>query len=193
MTNQKRSFRALRVLALAVAVSSFLGSAAELHAQVGTATLSGVVQDSSGAGIPNAQVTLQSTLEQASRRTVTDSTGAYFIPALNPGSYQLVVTARGFQSQTVTGITLTTGQGATLNVTLGIAKAITSVEVKEASPLLETTTSTIGGEVTSQELTELPTYARNFTSLITLLPGTVGLGSTDTANLSFNGTSLAWG
>jgi hypothetical protein len=93
----------------------------------------------------------------------------------------------------VTGITLTTGQGATLNVTLGIAKAITSVEVKEASPLLETTTSTIGGEVTSQELTELPTYARNFTSLITLLPGTVGLGSTDTANLSFNGTSLAWG
>jgi hypothetical protein len=135
-------------------------------------------------------VELQSTTEHASRRMVADATGAYFIPALNPGSYQLVVTARGFQSQTVTGITLTTGQGTTLNVTLGVAKAITQVEVKEASPLLETTTSTVGGQVTSQELTELPTYGRNFSSLITLLPGTVNLGIPDTANLSFNGVAL---
>jgi outer membrane receptor protein involved in Fe transport len=168
----------------------FLGLSSNLKAQVGTATLSGVVQDSSGAGIPGAEVELQSTTERTSRRTVADATGAYFIPALNPGTYQLVVTARGFQSQTVTGITLTTGQGTTLNVTLGVAKAITQVEVKEASPLLETTSSAVGGQVTSEQLTELPTYGRNFTTLITLLPGTVGLGSPDTVNLSFNGVGL---
>jgi hypothetical protein len=96
-------------------------------------------------GIPGAEVGLQSTAERASRQTVTDATDGYFIPALNPGTYQLVVTARGFQPQTVTGISLTTGQGTTLNVTLGVAKAITQLEVKETSPLLQTTSSAVGG------------------------------------------------
>jgi hypothetical protein len=154
------------------------------------ATLSGVVSDSSGAGVPGAQVALESTLERAGRQTVTDSTGAYVIPALLPGSYQLTVKASGFETQTLTGVVLTSGQGATLNVTLGVAKAITEVNVKEAVPLLETTTSTVGGEVTSKEFTELPTLGRNFTTLIGILPGVVKLPAADTANFSVAGLGM---
>src|SRR5690242_14473091 len=113
-----------------------LGCSVTLNAQLGTATLSGMVSDSTGAGIPGAEVTLQSTLEQASRQTVTSSTGSYVIPAILPGTYRLTVNAKSFEPQTLTSIILAAGQGSTLNVTLSIAKAVTEVEVKEAPPLL---------------------------------------------------------
>jgi hypothetical protein len=183
-------FRLFGVVLALVGAVLFLGLSSNLKAQVGTATLSGVVEDSSGAGIPGAEVELQSTTERASRPTVTDATGGYFIPALNPGTYQLVVKARGFETQTLTGIILTTGQGTTVNITLGVAKAVTEVQVKEAPPLLQTTSSAVGGEITSQELTELPMSGRNYSTLIGVLPGTVKLAAPDTHNLSFNGVGL---
>jgi len=146
----QRYSRMFNALAGLVAAAMYLGLSVDLNAQVGTATLSGVVTDSSGAAVPGAQVVLESTLERAIRQTVTDSTGGYVIPALNPGSYQLVVKATSFEGQTLTGIVLTSGQGTTLNVTMGVAKAVTEVNVKAAPPLLETTTATVGAVVTSK-------------------------------------------
>jgi Carboxypeptidase regulatory-like domain/TonB dependent receptor len=149
----------------------FLGCGANLNAQLATATLSGVVRDPSTAAVPGAQVTLESTLEQASRRTVTDSAGAYVIPAILPGSYRLAVRAEGFEAQTVTNIVLAAGQGSTLNVTLTLAKAVTRVEVKQAPPLLQTTTATVGSEITGTEFVALPLLGRSFQSLLEFLPG----------------------
>jgi carboxypeptidase family protein len=166
------------VLALAFSV--------DLKAQLATATLSGVVSDPTGAGIPGAQVTLQSTLEQASRETVTDSTGAYVIPAILPGTYQLVVRASSFQTQTLINIVLVAGQGSTLNATLTVAKAVTEVEVKEAPPLLQTTTATVGSEVTGTQFVALPLLGRSFQSLLAILPG-VAYVSTDAYNFSIGG------
>jgi hypothetical protein len=158
----------------------------DLNAQLATATLSGVVNDTSGAGVPNAQVTLQSMLEQASRETVTDATGAYVIPAILPGTYKLVVKASGFQAQTLTNIVLLAGQGSTLNVTLTVGKTITEMEVKEAPPLLQTTTATVGSEVTGSEFVALPLLGRSFQSLLAILPG-VAYVSTDAYNFSIGG------
>ena len=79
------------------------------------ATLSGKVTDPAGLALPDAKVTLQSATENASRETVTNTEGQYVIPAIPPGMYRLVVVANGFQSQTFTGINLTSGQGSTLN------------------------------------------------------------------------------
>src|SRR5690242_10773575 len=93
-----------------------LGFAARISAQMGTATLSGTVTDPSGSAIPKAEVTLESSTEKASRQTVTDAAGQYVIPAIRPGTYQLVVKAAGFQPQTFTGIVLASQQGSTLNV-----------------------------------------------------------------------------
>ena len=84
-----------------------------LRAQVGMATLSGTVTDPTGLAVPNVQVTLQSATENASRETVTNTGGQYVIPAIPPGTYRLVMKANGFQSQTFTGIGLTSGQGST--------------------------------------------------------------------------------
>ena len=174
------------VLMVAVASIVFLGYCANLNAQLATATLSGVVNDPTGAAIPGAQVTLQSTLEQSSRQTVTDSSGQYVISAILPGSYQLVVKARGFETQTLTGIVLVAGQGSTLNAILTVAKAITAVEVKTAPPLLQTTTAAVGSEITGTEFVALPLLGRSFQSLLEFLPG-VAYTASGAYNFSIGG------
>ena len=146
-------------------------SAGHLRAQMGTATLSGIITDPSGSAIPAAQVTLQSATEKASRQTITDTAGQYVIPAITPGNYELVVKAGGFQPQTLTGIVLASGQGSTLNVGMKVAENVLQMTVSEAPPLLETTTATLGSVVGSHQFTELPLLGRNFTSLVNILPG----------------------
>jgi len=183
-------FRIRTVLMALVGSIIFFHCSVNLHAQLATATLSGIVSDPTGAAVPGAQVTLQSVLERASRQTVTDAMGAYVIPAILPGTYQLVVTARGFESQTLTNIVLAAGQGSTLNAALAVGKAITEVEVKEAPPLLQTTTSTVGSEVTGTQFTSLPLNGRSFQSLLAILPGVAYIPATNGYNFSINGASV---
>lgn len=163
-----------------------LGCCGRLNAQLDTATLSGTVSDSSGALIPGARVVLQGTAEQTARPTVTSPNGSYVIPSILPGTYQLVVAADGFESQTLTKINLVAGQGSTLNVTLGIFKNVTTMEVKEAPPLLETTTATVGAELTQVQVVGLPLLGRSFQSLLQVLPG-VAYVATDAYNFSIGG------
>src|SRR5579875_2051416 len=175
---------------LLVLLLSFVVIAPILYAQLGTATLSGTVVDPSGAVIPGAKVTLQSLTENARRDTVTDSAGFYRIPAILPGTYRLTVSASGFASQTFNNISLTSGQGSTLNVTLAVQTAVASVNVKAAPPLLETTTATVGSTVSANQFTALPMLGRNFTSLIQILPGVVPTPPPDSINTSVGGVRL---
>ena len=163
--------RIITALAGLVVLVVFLACCMNLNAQVATATLSGTVSDASGAGIPGAQVTLAGMLEKTSRQMVTDAQGRYMFPSILPGSYQLVVAAKAFQTQTLTNIVLTVGQGSTLDVVLSVAKAVEVVNVKEAPPLLQTTTATLGADVTATEFTTLPMSGRNFKELLGILPG----------------------
>ena len=173
-----------------VAVMWSLVCCVNVRAQIGTATLSGSVTDPTGALIPRAHVSLQSMTEKATRETASDAAGVYFIPSILPGTYQLVVKAQGFTTQTLTGIILTAGQGSTLNVELGIAKTEQSVTVKEAPALLDTTTATVSSEVTAEQFTSLPTLGRNFQSLLAILPGVAYVGPPNGYNFSVAGTGI---
>src|SRR5215472_16446777 len=104
--------------------------------QVGTATLSGTVTDSTGAVIPRVEVLLESNLQQFSRRATTDLRGEYILPALPPGEYKLILRANGFTEEPRTGVALDSGQASTLNVTLQVAGSTQQVQVSEAPPLL---------------------------------------------------------
>ena len=159
------------VAMLLTLVLCLAGSGQSYAQQPNMAMLSGTVSDPSGAPIPGAQVVLQSTTEKRSRQAVTDSIGSYVIPEILPGAYQLVITKTSFQPTTLTGIQLSAGQGSTLNVELKLPTTITEMLVTAAPPLLETTTSSLGGEVSAKEFTELPLLGRNFTSLLNILPG----------------------
>jgi hypothetical protein len=156
------------LIAFAVILTGFYQP---LQAQVGTASLSGLVTDPSGAAIPSAEVSLESMTRKAARKTVTDLVGNYVFTSLLPDTYQLVVAAKGFETKTTQNIEMTSGQGSTLNVTLELGAGATRVTVDAEAPLLQTTTATLGSEVGTEQLTSLPLLGRSFTDMMLILPG----------------------
>src|SRR5690348_15843752 len=88
-----------RVVALLVfAFAVCIVMAGQVRAQVAGATLSGTVNDPSGATVPNAQVAAKNTATGVTRTANTDSAGFYSIPNLMPGNYEITVTATGFST-----------------------------------------------------------------------------------------------
>src|SRR2546425_245578 len=136
------------------------GSYQSLRAQLGTASLNGMIFDPTGAGIPGAEVKLESMTRKASRETVSDATGSYVFTSLLPDTYQLVVTAKGFTTKTTQNVLLTSGQGSTLNVVMELGAAVTHVTVSKHAPLLETSTATLGSRIESSQLNTLPLLGR---------------------------------
>ena len=105
--SRKTSFRNSGPLALIVLI---LFGSGTLPAQLSTASLSGRVVDPSGARIPSATITLESTLQKYAREAVTGSDGSYVMPAIPPGKYKLTVKASGFQPEAVEEFSLSSGQ-----------------------------------------------------------------------------------
>jgi hypothetical protein len=160
----------LELLKLRLVLSVLFALTAALG-QVGTATISGTVTDSSGAVIEGATVILENTQQQFTREALTDSRGEYLIQAIPPGNYRLLVRAKGFSEESRTDILLSSGQASTLNVVLNVAGSTQQVQVLEAPPLLQTTTATVGSVIQTEQIHELPLLGRNFTSLMLTAPG----------------------
>ncbi len=142
-----------------------------LRAQVVGATLTGTVTDASGGVIPNAQITATNTATGVSREATADAAGFYLIPNLLPGSYEVRVSAKGFSTVRQTNITLAVGAQQLLNFPMKVGETAQTVEVTEAAPQIELTSSTLSGQIESQEVRELPLNGRDWASLATLSPG----------------------
>ncbi len=160
-----------RSFAVAVALVFTLFVAVSLHAQVTGATLSGTVTDASGAVIPNAQVTAKNTATGVSREATADAAGFYALPNLLPGNYEVKVTAKGFSTAVQSNLALAVGAQQLLNFPMKVGETTQTVEVTEAAPQIELTSSTLMGQVESQTVLELPLNGRDWTSLATLHPG----------------------
>ncbi len=85
--------------------------------------------------------------------------------------YKLLIKASGFADETLTDITLSSGQASTLNASLKVGRAAEEITVSAAPPLLQSATATVGTVVGSKQLNELPMLGRNFTSIILIAPG----------------------
>jgi hypothetical protein len=142
-----------------------------VRAQVAGATLSGTVNDPSGAVVPNAQVSARNTATGVTRAATTDSAGFYSIPNLLPGTYEVTVTAPGFSTAVQSGIALAVGAQQQLNIAMKIGETTQKVQVTEAAPAVQLTSSTLSGEVQAQTVRELPLNGRDWTQLATLQPG----------------------
>jgi hypothetical protein len=146
-----------------------------LFGQVGSSSLSGTVTDPSGAAVPNASVTLNSADRSFTRTAVTGPGGNYEIPTLPPGRFRIKVAAKGFVSQETEPFELSSGQAGALNVTLHIATQTSKVTVEATAALLQTTSASVGSEVSSQQLTNLPLLGRSFLNAISVEPGVIPL------------------
>ena len=152
-------------------MSAQLALPAKLSAQVVGATVSGTVVDTTGGVIPNAEVTIKNVATGITRMTVTNGSGLYTVPNLQPGPYEITVAAGGFNTDVRNGITLNVGQELVLNFTVKPGMAVQKVEVNAEAPTVNLANATIGGINDSTTVAELPLNGRSWTDLATLQPG----------------------
>jgi outer membrane receptor protein involved in Fe transport len=156
------------------------------RAQISTGTIVGTVKDSSGGVVPNASVTLKELSTAQTHETRTGDSGQFNSQFMPLGTYSISVTAAGFQTKVLNGITLQIDQTVNLDVTLDVGTVSQSVEVTAAAPLIDTTTSSLGQVIDNHEVLSMPLNGRNALSLGLLAAGTApvyGMGT----NLPFSG------
>src|SRR3989442_6824156 len=164
--------RYLLVLLMSVILGGHLVSA-----QVTTGTISGVVQDSSGAVIPGVSVTVKNVETGIARTATSDEGGRYTVPELTLGDYEVEAQLPGFQTEVRSGITLTVGRSAVVNFALKVGQLSDKVTITEEAPLVESTTSAMSSLVDERTIRELPLNGRSYDQLALLQPGVVTVGA----------------
>ena len=139
--------------------------------QLPTATILGVVKDSSGAVVPGANVIARNVDTGQSRSATTAPDGSYRFNALPVGNYEVRVERQGFEAAVRSGLTLTVSQEAVVNFTLQVGTAAQTVAVTAEAPLVDTTSGSLGGTVNEQKVSDLPLNGRNYIDLVLLEPG----------------------
>jgi hypothetical protein len=153
-----------------------------------TASLTGTVTDPSGAAIPSAQIALKNTEHGINRTGTTNGSGDFLFASLPIGSYDLIVTAQGFKKYQAKGVVLRVAEKARVNVAMEVGTISTEVVVQGSEVAqVETQASDLGGTVTGKEITQLELNGRNFTQLITLVPGVTNQSGQDEAQVGVNG------
>ena len=166
-TSHKGKYRVLGVSGLAM-----LGfTALTAFAQLPTGTILGVVRDASGATVPGATITVHSADTNATQTAVVGEDGAFRIPALRVGTYDVKAGKQGFKTVTQTGLLVEVAEPAVVNFRLDVGAASESVQVTAEVQSVETTSSSLGGLVNERKISELPLNGRNFVDLSLLQTG----------------------
>jgi hypothetical protein len=164
---------------------------ASAMAQVDTATVTGTVQDTTGAVLPN--VTVTATEMETGVKTVakTTSDGHYVITPLKIGKYSVSAEATGFQTETRQNIVLDVQQNQRLDFQLHVGSVSQTAEVTSGAQILETETATLGDVVAAQQMEELPLNGRRYTDLASLTAGVskVTEGPVNGGNTPTNGNA----
>jgi len=143
------------------------------------AVLTGTITDSTGAVLPGVTVTAVHEATGNTFEAVTDGRGAFRIPA-RIGTYRLTAELPGFSTVNRTGITLQVGQTATVDMSMAVSTLQETVTVTGEAPLIDVSTSVVGGNIDARQVQELPIQGRDWTSLALLAPGnrTTAMGGT---------------
>ena len=154
-------------------------------AQSDRGSVSGIVTDPSGSGILGAKVTITNTAMGTQNSTVTTGAGNYTMPQLAAGEYSVTVVAPGFSKLIRSGIKVSVGETANVDLKLGVGQAMTTVTVTADAPLLQTDSPQNNIEVSTTDMNELPLNitgigaVRDPMSFAALAPGTIVGGWND--------------
>lgn len=188
-----RPDRLLRTALFVLASGLFSGI---LLGQSDNASVTGIVRDSSGAVIPNAQITLTNEATNNDRRTQTNDSGYYTFTAVPPGFYTVSAELQGFKKFTRTKNKVDANLAASIDLTLELGDMTQSVEVVASTARIQTDTATLGRVVDREQFQAMPVTGRNPMSLALLKPGVTGgsvtgggFGLQNLANI--NGTRAA--
>ena len=149
------------------------GLARPTFSQVGAsnAQLNGAVRDESGGSVAKAVITLREKDTNRNYSAVSNDNGLYVIANLPPGRYELTTEASGFAKSTQTGIVLTVGQVATIDITVKVASSAEKVVVTTETPPVEPTRTEVSQVISTNQIESLPISGRLFTDFVLLTPG----------------------
>jgi hypothetical protein len=159
-----------RRIALVVGVLLIFASSA--HAQFDSATISGVVQDTTGAILPGVDVTLTNVGTKNQRQAVTNEAGLYTFPNVPVGAYQITAMLSGFKPVTKAGVQVNAGVNIRVDVALEVGALSETIQVQAATTLVDT--SVIGRTVRAEQIAETPLSGRRASQVAQLAPGVVG-------------------
>ena len=156
-------------------------------AQSTTGRILGTVSDQSGAAVAGAKVVITDIQRGTSRTLTTDESGAYSAPDLQPGTYKIHVEAKGFKATERPSVVIEVATDVRADVALQPGQVSETVVVQEDVPLVNTTTSTLGGTLSNQEINDLPLNGRNYENLLQLRPGVMRYPGGGFSTTSSNG------
>src|SRR5258706_1117670 len=140
-------------------------------AQQGTSEIGGRAVDDTGGFLPGVAIVLTNEESGVFREVTGGNDGSYFASQLPPGRYRLSAKLAGFRTFERRGLVLAVGKTLTIDVTLAVGALEETVRVIAESPLVDTTSVKVGGNIGTQELSQLPAMNRNFFATVALLPG----------------------
>ena len=138
-------------------------------AQSSTGSLRGTVKDAQGV-IPGAPVTVINEANGTQRETVSNETGAYSFPALDPAAYTVKVAVAGFRTFERKGVRVSTQAAIGLDVTLEVGSLEETITVTADAPLIETANASTGGVIDAAALEQIPTAGRSVLLMANLEP-----------------------
>ncbi len=165
-------------------------------AQATSGEITGTVKDASGAVVPGVEVIATNTATGIARNALTESSGVYRIPLLQPGTYSLKASLSGFKTTVRDGLTLTVGLALHVDLTLEVGAISETVTVSGEASLVNTEQGRVSDLVAAREVVDMPLNGRNVYQLMQLAPGAVNAstitepgagGATGTTSTSVNG------
>lgn len=162
-------------------------------AQATGGEIMGRVVDSAGLGVPGATVTATSPETGLTRATTSGTDGDYRLVELPPGVYTVTAELSGFRRASAAEIVVTVGMRRTLPFVLEVGAVTETVEVRSATPLVETTRSDIAGVVTSREIAALPLLNRTFAGLTITMPEARPVGNFDPTKTRIGNFAMSGG
>lgn len=160
----------LRTISVCVLVLVFC-SAPNALAQVAGGSISGTVTDSADRVIGGVQITITNVNTGVTREVATNDEGVYSAPNLQPGTYEIQFSAKGFKVEKRGGIELTVGAAVVFDFSLRVGELHESVVVQSEVPAVQVSTSDISAVVNATTVRELPLNGRSWTDLAQLQPG----------------------
>jgi hypothetical protein len=151
-----------------VPIQSLLG-------QVQAGRIVGTVTDPNRAVVPSAKVVITNTGTNQAQYLTTNSAGEFVLTPADPGFYNVAISASGFGTSDVNGVQVLVGQSARVDVELKIGDIATRIEVTAAAPLVNTESGTLGQDINSKQIVDLPLNSRSFYQLASLTPGATAL------------------
>ncbi len=161
----------MRTRLVGSALSFLLALASPTFAQHGTSEIGGRVLDDQGGVLPGVSIVVTNEETGLFREVTSGADGSYFASQLTPGRYRIAAKLASFRTFERGGLVLAVGKTLTIDVTMAVGALEETVRVTAESPLVDTTSVKVGGNIGTQELSQLPAMNRNFFATVALLPG----------------------